>query len=247
MEDYIKIYDECLNKSYHNPKLEPLINYLYELIKRSNKEIAETVKLNTDEDKKKSTIKRKTHFMKEYLSIFNKIIDSNNYDNFDEYFNFYLESNSQVAFFVDLLCAIYDKENFYLNRNFEYTFLFIELTSAIRNNTYTKDYNFDIYNMLLCYKKYVDIIDNDDSLRHLTRLFDRYGSIIISFYNRYGCDIDDLDNLFSEIIYKPDEFFSYLELNGIKEDEMYIMVQKKEAYVIETMVRNRISKKKVLR
>ena len=101
--------------------------------------------------------------------------------------------------------------------------------------------------MLLCYKKYVDIIDNDDSLRHLTRLFDRYGSKIISFYNRYGCDIDDLDNLFSEIIYKPDEFFCYLELNGIKEDEMYIMVQKKEAYVIETMVRNRISKKKVLR
>ena len=124
----------------------------------------------------KNSVDKNNESFKPYLE-HKKIYDAN----FDEYFNFYLESNSQVAFFVDLLCAIYDKENFYLNRNFEYTFLFIELTSAIRNNTYTKDYNFDIYNMLLCYKKYVDIIDNDDSLRHLTRLFDRYGSIIISF------------------------------------------------------------------
>ena len=157
MEDYVKIYDECLDRTYHNSKLEPLINYLYEIVYLSSGELLESVNnySDTEEEKKRSTKAYKTNFTKELLDIFNKVIDSNNYDNFDELMSFFKDMKLLPIHFSDFLSLIYDKEFFCRCRSFEYIFLFIQLSERIRHNKVSNEYHFDLYRMLICYKKYV--------------------------------------------------------------------------------------------
>ena len=52
MEDYIKIYEECLDRKYHNEKLEPIINNLYDIVNHYNGDIKDSSKAVYPEETK---------------------------------------------------------------------------------------------------------------------------------------------------------------------------------------------------
>ena len=112
MEDYVKIYEECLNRSYHNEKLETIISCLYDIVNHYDKAIKEDSNASTMEDYKKHYSNIRRSIMEDLLIIFNIIIEKNNYKDLNEVIAFAFELNIDWAFINDYLNVIYNLENF---------------------------------------------------------------------------------------------------------------------------------------
>ena len=87
MEDNIKIFDECLKGTYQNEKLKPIINHLYEIVKKLEPAIIENCKkdmeFNNYEPLEEKIRKLKEYRIDQLLKIFNIIVDNND-PNIDE-------------------------------------------------------------------------------------------------------------------------------------------------------------------
>ena len=77
MEDYIKIYEECLNRSYHNEKIEPIINNLYDIVNYYDRDIKDSNTATNKEESIKYYNNVKRNIMSDLLMISNVIIDMN--------------------------------------------------------------------------------------------------------------------------------------------------------------------------
>lgn len=154
MEDNIKIFDECLKGTYQNEKLKPIINHLYEIVKK--------------------------------------------------------------------------------------------LESAIIENC-KKEYNFNLYKMLLYYRKYFEIIFKEMPFNYFKHPFHILGDKIIAYYHLYDYNVDDLDNLFFDIIMYPDKYMSYLELNGVNDEVHPLNKMGFESTIAHNIVRNRFINHKTIK
>ena len=101
MEDYVKIYEECLNRSYHNEKLETIISCLYDIVNHYDKAIKEDSNASTMEDYKKHYSNIRRSITEDLLIIFNIIIEKNNYKDLNEVIAFAFELNIDWAFIND--------------------------------------------------------------------------------------------------------------------------------------------------
>lgn len=248
MDDYIKIYEECKNRTYHNTKLEPLINYLYDIVNKQDKNIKQACNYSNKEESKKYYNNSKMSFIKELLEIFNKMIDYDNYNDLDEVLKLFNNSKLEWTQLYEYLSTIYNKDEYYRTDNFYYNFMIVELSRQMRIGDIKGEYNFPLFKMISVYKKYNDIIDNNPNRpAGIIRFFDRITPRIISYFHLDDYSVEDLDSLLNDIVNNYQDYNSYFELNGVYEVERFVMIQPREIQLVETIISNKISDKKIIK
>ena len=242
MEEYIKIYEECKDKKYHDPKLEPVIKYLYDIVETYNWEI----KWETRHEKGYKAYYRETgRFMKDLITIFNKIIDSNNYEYFDEFLHVAWEKGLHIESFFNYLNTFYNKEEYSSDDYFKYYFAIRQLTFFVREKDITDNYNFPLFQMLNHYKKISLEIQGDNF--ELNDFFNRYAPVLIGDYYLHDYSLEDLDSIFMDFINNYKQYLSYFLLNGVDEIDEYFFVQSREVELIRTIISNHMVNKKTIR
>lgn len=242
MEEYLKIYNDCCNKNYYDSKLEPLLDYLYYLVNMHNNCFNDA---NNDEEAIIAHNYERMSYIKELLTIFNKMIDNNNYDNINEIILFYNNSDLKWVQLYEYLSTIYNKEEFHKTDNFDYHFMIVDLCKQMRAGQIKGEYEYSLFKMLSCYKKYNDIIDNNPNRpKGITRFFDRFAPRVISYFYLYDYNIEYLDNLFADFVNDYNKYSSYFELNGVNEINRFVMIQPRETELVKTIVNNIVNNKR---
>ena len=243
MENYIKIYDECLNRSYHNEKLEPIISYLYDIVNYYDKDIKENSMDGSIVDFTNFYNNTKRFTMEDLLSVFNVIIEKNNYHDLGEVIAFAFKLNLDYTAITDYLNAIYNLEYFDKEDSIERDMFMIDVETKVRSNELNDNYNFLFYQMMSCYKKYDTMINNSNIKTEIIRFFNRYSITILYYFYLMNYDARELEEMYDDIINNFEYYISIFEMNYIDMYCPFVFIQDEEKRIIKTIVEDRFNKK----
>lgn len=247
MENYVKIYDECLNRNYHNEKLKPIISYLYDIVNHYDRDIKENCTASNMEDFLKYYNNTKKYFIEDLLMIFNVIIDKNNYYDLDKVIAFAFKLNLDYTAITNYLNAIYNLEYFDKEDSIERDMFMIDVETKVRSNELNDNYNFLFYQMMSCYKKY-DLMINNSNIKHeIKRFFNRYSVTILYYFYLNNYDVSELEKMYDDIINNFEYYISIFEMNYIDMYYPFIFVQEEEKRIIKTIVEDRFNNKKTIK
>ncbi len=247
MEDYIKIYNECLDRKYHNEKLEPIINYLYDIVNHYNRDIKDSSKAVYPEETKKYYDNVRKSTMEDLLNVFNIIIEKNNYYDLKEVLAFAFELNIEWTTIAEYLNVIYNLENFDKENNLECDMVMMDVTNRVNNNEMKSNYSFPFYQLLSCYKKYDIFVNNNINKSLVKRFFNRYSITILYYFYLKNRDAQELEKMYDDIINNFDYYISIFEMNTDNIYYPYICIQDEEKRIIRTIIDDRINNKKLIR
>ena len=247
MEDYVKIYEECLNRSYHNEKLETIISCLYDIVNHYDKAIKEDSNASTMEDYKKHYSNIRRSIMEDLLIIFNIIIEKNNYKDLNEVIAFAFELNIDWAFINDYLNVIYNLENFDKENNFDCDMVMVEIRSKIGCNEMNDNYSFPFYKMLSCYKRYDIMVNNSNIKSEIKRFFNRYSLAILYYFYLKNYDVQELEKIYVNIINNFDYYISIFEMNYNDMNIPYVLIQNEEKRIIKKIAEEHLNNKKLIK
>lgn len=247
MEDYIKIYEECLNRSYHNEKIEPIINNLYDIVNHYDRDIKESNTATNKEESIKYYNNVKRNKMSDLLMISNVIIDMNNYHDLDEVIAFAFELDLDWTEITNYLNVIYNLENFEKENNFECDMVMMDVTNKVNNNEIEGNYNFPFYQLISCYKKYDIFVNNNAMKSDIKRFFNRYSVTILYYFYLKNYNVEELEKMYDDIINHFEYYISIFEMNTDELFHQFIFVQDDEKRIIRTIIDDRFNNKKLIR
>ena len=247
MEDYIKIYEECLNRSYHNEKLGPIINNLYDIVNYYDSDIREssTYCNNKVTNKTYDNIRKST--MEDLLNIFDIIIEKNNYHDLGEVIAFAFELKLDWTTIAEYLNIIYNLEYFDKENNINCDMVMMEIKSKVDSNKIEGNYNFPFYQMISCYKKYDITVNNIINKSLVKRFFNRYSITILYYFYLKNRDAQELEKMYDDIINNFDYYISIFEMNTDDIYYPYICIQDDEKRIIRTIINDRFNNKKLIK
>ena len=247
MEDYIKIYEECLNRSYHNEKIEPIINNLYDIVNYYDRDIKESSTAIIQKKKKKYYDNIRKSTMDDLLNVFNIIIEKNNYYDLNEVIAFAFELDLDWTVITNYLNVIYNLEYFDKENNFECDMVMMNVTNKVNNNEMKSNYNFPFYQLISCYKKYDIFVNNNNIKSEIKRFFNRYSVTILYYFYLNNYDVQELEKMYDDIINHFEYYISIFEMNTDELFHQFIFVQDDEKRIIRTIIDDRFNNKKLIR
>ena len=243
MENYIKIYDECLNRSYHNEKLEPIINYLYDIVNYYDKDIKENSMDGSIVDFTNFYNNTKRFTMEDLLSVFNVIIEKNNYHDLGEVIAFAFELDFDWTEITVFLNVIYNLECFDKENSIDCDMLMLDVSTKVHTKELNDNYSFSFYQMISCYKKYDLMINNSNIKTEIIRFFNRYSITILYYFYLMNYDARELEEMYDDIINDFEYYISIFEMNYIDMYCPFVFIQDEEKRIIKTIVEDRFNKK----
>lgn len=208
--DKVEIYDECMYKRFHDPKFEPVIRCMYQVIKHYNREITKSSKTI------ESLNRNKKDFINKILALFEKLVDNGEYNDLYNTIQLLFSLKLDSFDFINYLYLFYLKEDSYNYNTMEFYRKIKELCYLIRRyNTFEKSdtYLFQLINSYLAnYDKIQPM--KPDCYWKIRSFLDNYGSILVSIcYLKY--DINDFEEIINKVINNFEDIETYFLLNGI--------------------------------
>ena len=247
MEDYIKIYNECLNRNYHNEKIEPIINNLYDIVNHYNRDIKDSSNAVYPEETKKYYDNVRKSTMDDLLNVFNIIIEKNNYHDLNEVIAFAFELDLDWTVITNYLNVIYNLESFDKENNFDCDMVMMEVTNKVCSNEIEGNYSFPFYQLISCYKKYDMVVNNNNIKSEIKRFFNRYSVTILYYFYLNNYDVEELEKMYDDILNHFEYYISIFEMNTEELFYQYIFVQDNEKRIIKSIIDNRFNNKKLIR
>ena len=195
--DIVNIYYECLNKSYKDDSLEPLLNSVYKIINYYDWELTEIMGIEGDTAiylKRKSIIL----FTRDLFSLIKYLIKFNNYENFDEIVEFLYEINIQWNQLINALKSMYCPDTLDID---DYYHIFRLLCN---NSHYTDlnkyDHSLKITEYLRVYKEFYNSVTSNKDEFFKRIFFQQYSPMIMGELYKANVETIDLYKAFDYLL-----------------------------------------------
>ena len=199
-EYYLKIYDECLNGTYQNEKLKPVIPIICETVKRYDGELVCSNGLNPEE---LLYLKQKNMraFIVDLLYISYHVVQTNNDKDYSMVLNYLYKTHTEWRMLEPSINAIYFPNEYYENKQFEYMMVFRFFAhNSMYLNLINKEYSFRLVDFVRVYREYWNTFPQNVKFFRKHIFFEKYGMIIMALFYKDNIPIENLRKAFDFII-----------------------------------------------
>lgn len=245
MNNYnIDIYNECLNETYQDDRIKPIINCLYRVVKHYDRSLSRHNGRNETESK--YIINRnKSDFINKVFPVFLNIVDKCDYIDLDRVLDFLFHDNCHWYCFANHLKLFYLKDELYKDNINSYYSMIKSLCSCIVFSEVNNKIENYLYQLLKYYKKYYNHIYTDRTDLRINGFLGRYGHLIVGIvYKDYN--LEDLDIILNKVINNFDEIDNYFKLNGLDNNITDLDYEIKKELIINMINNNKVKRKTIL-
>ena len=207
------VFNECLNKTYHNDFFEPVMDVIYILINRYNnytKIIKKNLKGITDEE----ILKMKKRYVISLFCLMQRLINDNKCDNLKEIVSFLCET-IQIPYhaYVDYLILLFYPEDSYKKSEKEFYDRFKDIAD-INYFMLKKEYPYkivDYMNTLNQFRRNNKIEDDTDKVRK--NIFNEFAYMILAHAYLHSISFEDFYALLDCLRKENLSIDEYMSLN----------------------------------
>ena len=235
LEKNLNIYFQCINKSYQNDDITPLLELLYDLVDKFDDDIMTYNSMMSNNDLVRIN---KSEFIEKAIKLLTKIVKDNRFNDLDKYMEIIKICELSYASIDYLYIMSYPKES-YMESPKDYFDIFRRFTFKFLYVPEKLDTNVLIGNLLTVYKDYVRMfpVRNQHEIDK-RNFFQGYGSCMLAdFYANEYQDIS-INDLFDYLYNNIDELREFAALNNDGSIEA-------DKHILDKIKRNKIQEKKL--
>ncbi|MBP5684053.1 MAG: hypothetical protein J6X02_02210 [Bacilli bacterium] len=237
-EGYLEIYNQCLNKNYHHPTVEPLIDVLYALVSQYEKELLNKRDYDSHEVEYNNYYRLK--FISAIIDLFGKIVLDNKQDKVLPTLSLLSKIHCNIKAEESLLYLkiLFDSQKAYRENSSHYSTLFMNIFNcylcketykrhgyiiAVRiDPKYYSALDSDFIKLLDIYKEYKSRLDEKNiDPEHMTHFQGYIKSIVIPHYYKDKCDVKLFPQVLDYVFNNLRQLGDFYELNFIEDDDQF--------------------------
>ena len=217
--DLLRVYYECLNKTYKDDSLEPLLTSLYKIINYYDGDLTRIVGISDNSavfQKRKNMI----IFINGLLLLLKNLIQNNNYQNFDDTVEFLYESRVPWYCLIDALKSLYCQDS--LNRDDYFNNFEGFCNYAYYTDPNKFDFSLKIIDYLKIYTEYYKSLTGSRDYAYRLGFFARYAPKIMAILYKNKTDSKNLYKAFDYLLDNDRALLGFVHNNfdGIHQNEL---------------------------